>query len=332
MSLRRQARRVTDAVERRLQGRRLSRAGSLAEAEALSGGRLSVHACHLGTGQTLSHGADQPCKLASIAKVPLAVHTLARAAAGAFALDELVAVEPRHVCPGSGVLAGRFRVPGVSLSVDNLLRLSLAQSDNTATDVLFDLVGGPQAVQAAMNARGIQDMRVDRTIRSLLGDLYGVRIEDEDDHRTVLRGATPSPAHAQAFTNDPRDTATPVAVVDLLAALWAGRLLPPDATDWLVSVLGACDTGGRRFRGRLPPGAVVAQKTGTLWGGAGRVVADAAVVRLHGGGHVALAAFLSGSQQPRLAQEAILARVAEVVVGALSEAGPGASGWLAVEG
>ena len=259
-------------------------------------------------------GADRPCKLASIVKLPLAVHVLGRVGDGQLELGDRVAVEARHVCPGSGLIARRFRVPGLSLSVDNLLRLALAESDNTATDV-FDRVGGPVAVQRAADEWGHGGVRVDRTVRAMIGDLYGIRIEDGHNPKTVLRDARPSGDHTRAFFADALDTATPRAVADLLADLWAGHPLPPETTEWLVSVLSTCRTGDRRFRARLPAGFVMAQKTGTLWGGAGRMVADAGVVRLSGdAGHAAVAAFLTGSERPKREQEAVLAHVARIVV------------------
>ena len=47
------------------------------------------------------------------------------------------------------------------------------------------------------------------------------------------------------------------------------------------------------------------------------MVADAGVVRLLGdAGHVAVAAFLTGSGRPKREQEEVLARVAEIAVGA----------------
>lgn len=312
MSPRRHIRRAAGVLQRRLWGRRLRQASSLAQLSALSGGDLAVHARHLGTGQTLSHGADQPAKLASIVKVPLAIHVLAEIEVGRFGLSDLVPVEPRHLCPGSGVIANRLHVPGLSLSIGNLLRLSLAESDNTATDVLFGLIGSPAAVQQAVAEWGHGVVHIDRTIRVMIGDLCGIQIEDGHNPKTVLRDAQPSGDHTRAFFADPLDTATPRAVVDLFADLWTGHLLPPDATAWLGSVLGAPATGSRRFRAGLPAGAVVAQKTGTLWCGAGRMIADAAVLRLPDGEHAAVAAFLTGSRQPKAEQEEVLARAADM--------------------
>ncbi|WP_420457524.1 serine hydrolase [Rubrivirga sp.] len=319
MSVLGRVRSAAASAARQVRRRRRDRASTLGELAAVAGGTLAVEARHLGTGRSVSAHPDRPCKLASIVKVPLAALVLDRIDEGRLGLGDVVAVEPRHLCPGSGVIAGRMRVPGLSLSVENLLRLALAESDNTATDVLFDLVGGPTAVQAFLDAHGHPNVRVDRTIRGLVSALHDVPIQPGDDPDVVLRGApAPSAAYARSFFADPRDTATPRALVDLFADLWAGRLLPPEPTAWLVAALGEGAVGGRRFRALLPAGAVVAHKTGTLWGGAGRMVADAGVVRLLGdAGHVAVAAFLTGSDRPKREQEAVLAHAARIAVDAL---------------
>ena len=171
-------------------------------------------------------------------------------------------------------------------------------------------------MQAFLDHRGHPALRVDRTIRSMIGDLHGMRIEPGHDPRTVLRDRPPPAGHARAFLADPLDTAPPRAVVDLFSDLWAGRLLPPAPTAWLVAALGEGTTVDGRFRASLPAGAVVAHKTGTLWG-AGRMVADAGILRLPGGGHTAVAAFLTGSGRPKREQEAVLAHAARIAVGAL---------------
>lgn len=309
---------LVHAVARRLRHRRLAAASTLAALAAATDGALAVEARHLETGRSLALNPDRPCKLASVVKIPLAVHVLACVAEGRFALRDLFPVEPRHVCPGSGVIAGRLRVPGVELSIDNLLWLSLVESDNTATDVLFDLVGGPEAVQESMRAQNLVGIRVDRSIREMISALYGIDIRPTDDPRTVLRKAPARPLEAvRAFSDDGLDTASPHAVVDLLAALWHGRLLTPEHGAYLFSVLRECATGDRRIRALVPAKAILAQKTGTLWKGI-NMVADVGILRLPGaGGHVALAVFLTGSHRSRREQEEVIAHTARIAFEAL---------------
>ncbi|MEM6287403.1 MAG: serine hydrolase [Bacteroidota bacterium] len=281
-------------MRRRRRAQTRAQAASLSDLAAFTDGRLAAHARHLESGRTLALDGGRRCKLASVVKVPLAVHVLEQVADGRLGLDDRIEVEGRHMCEGSGVIATWLRAPGLSLSVDNLLRLALRLSDNTATDVLFEVAGGPEAVQTSLNRLGHDAVRVDRTIAGVVDAVTG--------------------PEATTFYDDDRDTASPEAVVDLLADLWAERLLSPNLTAHLLEILGACKTGRRRFRAHMPTGSVVAQKTGTFVPKhADALVADAGVLRLPGdAGHVAVAAFLTGATAPTAEQEDVVAHVARV--------------------
>ena len=115
------------------------------------------------------------------------------------------------------------------------------------------------------------------------------------------------------FINDPRDTGTADGTVHLLAHLFRGDLLSPSSTAFLRTALEATSTGPNRLKGLLPPGTVVAHKTGTT----GSVLKlngstnDVGVVTLpHNAGQLALAVYVSGSAQDIAAREEIIARIA----------------------
>jgi len=68
------------------------------------------------------------------------------------------------------------------------------------------------------------------------------------------------------FAADPRDTATPRAMDDLLGAIRQGRVLRPQTSALMLSIMERCRTGKARLRAMLPPGTRIAHKTGTLNG------------------------------------------------------------------
>ena len=175
--------------------------------------------------ESVTFNASSAFPLASLTKVVSAIGILRQVDDASLHLGQLVAVEPRHVCPGGGIEA-RFRVPGVALSVDNLLRSALVESDNTAADVLLDAAGGPSALQTLVE-RHAPGIRVDRSLRDILQDVCGAAVPegapfDSTLWNTSLRKPY-SPelqARLRAFVTDPRDTATPLALVQLLARLY----------------------------------------------------------------------------------------------------------------
>ena len=86
-----------------------------------SGGVVGATAIHLQTGRRVSlNGADR-FPMASTFKVPLAVQLLTRVDKGELKLDQMIAIKPSDLHPGSGTLADLFNKPGLALSVRNLM-------------------------------------------------------------------------------------------------------------------------------------------------------------------------------------------------------------------
>lgn len=79
-------------------------------------------------------------------------------------LDQKVEISEKDLRLDGILIINRFTVPGVALSLKNLLRLTLEISENTATDILFKLCGGPKKIDAFLKQNGISNMRVDHTV------------------------------------------------------------------------------------------------------------------------------------------------------------------------
>jgi len=154
--------------------------------------------------------------------------------------------------------------------VRTLLEMSLTLSDNDATDALVARAGGPQAVNDWVHAAGIKGLRVDSNTRDLLarakvpGTGFGDEAAMESGLSSAQRDARDMPNIG--FAADPRDTATPRAMDDLLGAIRQGRVLQPQTSALMLSIMERCKTGKARLRAMLPPGTRIAHKTGTLNG------------------------------------------------------------------
>jgi len=291
-------------------------------------GRVGAAALHLETGRAVSLHGGMRFPLASAVKVPVALQLLARVDRGELALDTMTCIEPRHIRPGAGVIARRFSIPGVALSLRNLLELALIVSDNTAADMILEMAGGVAAARERLLALGISDISVDRTILQLLADIEGITDLPQGTGVTperwrTLKTAVPvecRQAAERALSGDLRDTATPDAMVRLLAAIWKGAALGRESTSLLLDIMARCETGEDRLKAMLPAGTRVAHKTGTIEGPIGygarrpRVLNDVGIIDLPGGaGHVAMAVFVMGSPRDAQAQASAIARMARKV-------------------
>ena len=107
------------------------------------------------------------------------------------------------------------RIAGISAA--SLMDRMITRSDNVATDLLLKDLGGPDTVHQWLQSNGITNIRVDRTIAQLL--------------------------RARRDLWDRRDSATPVAMVNLLQRLDTGNLLRPQSRSYLLDLMARCMTG-----------------------------------------------------------------------------------------
>ncbi|HLG16728.1 MAG TPA: class A beta-lactamase [Blastocatellia bacterium] len=283
-----------------------------------AGGPVGVAAIHLETGRRASLNGSERFPMASTFKVPVAVQLLTRVDAGEVRLDQMIEIKPSDLHPGSGTLADLFNKPGVALSVRNLLELMLLVSDNSATDVMLRLAGGPEAVTARMRTLGIDGINVNRPTLELISDWIGIKELPPDERRSPaafsLLAAAVKPEDrkeaAKKFGADSRDTSTPEGMAALLERVYRKDLLKTESAELLLDIMRRCRTGEARLRGILPEGTEVAHKTGTIGGTAN----DVGIITLpDGAGHVAIAVFVKSSEKDVPARERTIAEIARAV-------------------
>ncbi len=276
-------------------------------------GAVGVAAWRLdGRGPKVLLNASDRYPMASTYKVPVAATILAAVDAGRLHLDQMVTVEPYHLVP-SDVIADRLVHPGVALSLHNLLELMLTESDNTATDVLMELAGGPAAVTQWVRSQGVNDLRVDRNTDSVIRQFFGLPASGAS--LAQLLAAHPELEAASArpnptFDNDLQDTTTPTAMAELLTRIFSGKALSPSSTQVIGDIMERCRTGAARLKGRLPEPVVVAHKTGTIGG----TVNDVGLITLPAnGGTVVIAVYVKKSEASMAVREQVVADVARSV-------------------
>lgn len=282
---------------------------------APAGGVVGVAAWRLdGDGPRVLVNGGQRFPMASTFKVAIAGALLAAVDDGRLSLEQMVSVAPDAHIP-SAIIADRFIHPGVSLSLANLMELMLTQSDNTATDIVMELAGGPARVTEWVRAQGIENLRVDRDTGALLRDFFelpdGPFLEalteaEKADPQLVQKGAHPNPH----FYGDVRDTSTPEAMAGLLTRIFNGRALSPRSTELLIGMMQRCRTGEGRLKGRLPAGTEVAHKTGTIGG----TLNDVGVISLPGdAGQLVVAVLIRESGRPFADREQAIAEIARTL-------------------
>jgi beta-lactamase class A len=275
----------------------------------ITDGVVGVSALHIESNRRFAFHPDDRFPMASAFKIPIAVELLARVDRGEVRLDQMVNIEPHDLHPGSGTLSALFNKPGVSLSVRNLLELMLLISDNSATDIVLRLAGGPQLVTAKMHELGISGIDVSRPTVNLIADWVGAKLPPENEWTPDTFGkvfdSVTSDQRKQAadrFNQDPRDTAQPGAMAALLEKIYRKQLHKPETAALLLDILYRCQTGDARIKGILPPGTEVAHKTGSIGG----TINDVGIISLpDDAGHVVLALFVKQGTKSEASERAI---------------------------
>lgn len=243
-----------------------------------AGGTVGVAVIHVETGRTLAIDGAKQLPLYSVFKLPVAVAVLKNVEENRLPIEKKIQVTPKDVAPGSRFNLDLWRKP-VDRSVRELIEISIVRSDNTSTDKLLELIGGPAAVTERMRSLGFPNIDIHVSTRQFAANRENPNTGSAED------------------------------LARLLAHLQKGQILAAPQLEMLLGFMGRAMTGEKRLRGNLPKDTPVADKTGT--GEAGSNTNDVGLITLpEGKGHLAIAVLISGSKLPAAAQEKLIAELA----------------------
>ena len=262
--------------------RGLERAATLPGATA-----FGVYVRDLDTGDVLSfHGAER-WYLASSVKVPVAIAVLRGVERGTFTLDTSLTLREADYVDGAGPT--KRQPAGTPLTVRWLLEQMIVFSDNTASDMLIELVGLPAVNAVAQEAApgGLERITTLADVRRqayaqltpeavhLSGrDFLELKAQrgDREVRDTLSRLLHVAPASLrplgvgeafEAYYATGLNSGRLDAYGEVLAQLAQGRLLNPAHTRYLLGVMERVQTGPQRIKAGLPAGVTFAHKTGT---------------------------------------------------------------------
>src|SRR5437868_7604784 len=116
-----------------------------------------IYVKSLDTGEEIAIDADRQMETMSTIKIPLMIEAFEQIKAGTFKLTDKYTFAQADSQPGTGTI--QRLDPGAVMTVKDLITMMIIVSDNTATEVLYRMVGGPDAVNARMDAMGLKNTR-----------------------------------------------------------------------------------------------------------------------------------------------------------------------------
>ncbi|MGH2351860.1 MAG: serine hydrolase [Chloroflexota bacterium] len=180
-------------------------------------GQVGFFARDLRSGRTIARAADDSFPTASLIKVAILVELERQAVAGTLSMDQELPLRDQDRVGGSSLL--RHMSAGIRLPLRDWAFLMMQVSDNTATNVLIDLLG-LKRVNATMEREGFGAIRLNHKI----------------DFDCLWQDAT----HL--------GVGTPRAFADVMAAILEHRLLTPEVCDDMLRLMNGVGAGERLLR------------------------------------------------------------------------------------
>lgn len=204
--------------------------------------KWGVYVKCLETGEEVALNADEQMDTMSVIKIPLMVEVFRQIEAGKFALTDRVTLKDADKRPGTGVI--RSLDAGDTLTIKDLIVLMIIVSDNTATDLLFDKVGGIAPVNKLMESYGFTRTRA---------------TGPSDAWFKALRAA-PSPMQFHQEAKNPYGLSSPREMGQLLEKISKGEAVSKQASEQMLQIM-----RGQIYNSRLPKyvtGFAIPHKTG----------------------------------------------------------------------
>jgi beta-lactamase class A len=196
----------------------------------------------LDTGNYLDINGDRAFPAASTIKLPILVAYYQDLEAGKVNLDETLVMRRDLVTGGSGTM--QYRAAGTKFSTRETLAKMITISDNTATNMIIDRLGGIAKLNQRFRSWGLKDT----VMRNMLADLKGTNATSSKD------------------------------MVRLLAQLMNGTLVASSSREQILELL-RNTTIKTLLPAGLGPGAEIADKTGDI----GFLIGDAGVITMPNG-------------------------------------------------
>jgi len=111
----------------------------IAELAASHHGHVALYAKNLATGEIATLNSARPVQTASVIKLPLMLQAFELVKSGKLKLSLPMLLTKDNQVPGSGILT--LMDPGLTVSLKDTITLMMTLSDNTATNMLIDVVG-----------------------------------------------------------------------------------------------------------------------------------------------------------------------------------------------
>jgi len=253
----------------------------IAAIETRTGGRIAVAALDTGSSKRLDYRLQERFPMCSTFKFLAAAAVLKRVDEGKDNLERFIRYSSKDLLEYAPVTKAHVKDGGMTLAA--LCAAAIEQSDNTAGNLLLDVIGGPPGLTNFARSIGDQITGLDRK----------------------------EPELNSAIPGDERDTTTPAAMCADMQRLLLADVLSESSRQKLEDWLQHNETGALMIRAGVPQTWSVGDKTGRCANGATN---DIAILRPAGRAPILIAIYGIDSTAPADDRAAAIAEAACAVV------------------
>lgn len=140
----------------------------------------SIYVWDYESGKHADLNSNDVYSTASIIKIPVLLQLFRSIEEGVIKLDDKIAMTDYYLSEGSGSL--QFRGSNTVYTVDDLARVMITESDNSATNMLLAATGGMNALNQSFRKWGLKETR----INDWLPDLQGTNVTTAKEMAVLL--------------------------------------------------------------------------------------------------------------------------------------------------
>lgn len=254
-------------------------AGDIKNLENKEGGRIGIAVLNTSTGENFGYRQDERFAMCSTFKMLLVGAVLARVDKGQEDIERIINYGISDMQSYAPVTKEHLK--DGHMTVADLSAAAIQYSDNTAANLLLNIVGGSHGLTEYLRTIGDNVTRIDRMEPELNSNIPG----------------------------DLQDTTTPSAMIATMQKLLVGNVLSEKSKQYLINLLIGNTTGDNKLRAGMNKNWKIGDKTGSGQNGASN---DVAIVWPADGGKPFLIAVFYNGNDVKSKQDSIIAEAGAI--------------------
>lgn len=239
--------------------------------------------------KSISINGNKKLPMLSVFKFHIALTVLDQVDQGKLSLDQNIFIKKEELLENTwSPIRQNYPEGNFEMTLGELIKYTVAQSDNNGCDILLRLIGGTETVQKFINSKGVKN--------------FQIKADEEKMH--------------QGYEFMYWNWTTTNAANNLLKKFYDGKIVSKSSTDFLMKTMLETNTGANKIVAQLPKGTWVAHKTGSSGKDEmGLTIAenDIGIITLLNGKQYAISVFVSDSMESEKTNTKMVADISKLV-------------------